>query len=161
MPEKSPPSTHGRGRPSSHESHEIDEIVKGYFLKGATPAYVMQETGFEKNTVYPRYQKLTQMVEDTSDKDFLERYKNERAQFVLSIDALLMKSHEILAYAEKKLEECKKQNDDFPTELIQKLLDVEKFILTLKKEKMNHPLNNNLDDLKNKIKKILGEMQDE
>ena len=78
----------------------------------------------------------------------------------MSLDDLLMKSYDVLSHIEKKLDECKRKGDAFPADQVQKFLDVGKFILVLKKEK-NQPLKVNDEDLKNRTKKILKEVDDE
>lgn len=152
--------SHTNGRPKTHEKHAIDQLIRDYYLKGIDPAYVIQETHFNKNTVYNKYKKYDLEIERAEEKDFIKKHQQKQSQFRLSLDHLLMKSYDVLSHIEKKLDECKKKGDALPADQVQKFLDVGKFILVLKKEK-NQSLGIDDKDLKERTKKILKETEDD
>lgn len=155
-----PKWTHRNGRPKTHEKHAIDQLIREYYIKDIDPAYVIEKTHFNKNTIYKKYKKFDAEIENADKKDFNIRYQQKKNQFCLSLDDLMLRSYNVLAYIEKKLDECKKKGDAFPSDQVQKFLDVGKFILLLKKEK-NEPRSLNTNELKAKTRKILEEIEDE
>ncbi len=135
MPETSPKHRR-RGRPTGIESLDIDQtITRMYLGEGASPGFIIQKTGFGKDTVYTKCKALLETIMDQNTKDFGEKIEQERIQFVLSMDSLIHQTHQVLEQVEKRLEKYFKKKQDPPEYLLQKFSDLTKNLVNMKKEK--------------------------
>jgi len=135
MSTKAKPETRGRGRPAGLEGLDIDKRIAELFLEGASPGFIIQKTGFDKNTVYTKYNALLAIAKEEDDKDFRVRYEQKRNQFVRSMEDLIDRTYTILNYTELRMSSymCKKK--DIPEFLIQKFIDLTKTLVMMQKEK--------------------------
>ena len=96
--------THRRGRPASQQDVRIDRLILDYYSKGSSAEFVIQKTGLNKNTVYGKFKELSDMIRRSDEKDFAEKYEEERSQYILSVDQLIFRTYRILTYIEEKIE---------------------------------------------------------
>ena len=145
----------GRGRPTSIESMKIDKQIRNFYLMGASPEFAIHETGLDKNTVYAKYGELSDEISSANAKNFLQKYEEQRAQHIVSIDHLIFKTYKVLTYIEEEIEKYHKNGTEIPELRIQKFSDIAKILLNLKKEKANYSIKLPVDD---ELKKIIKEM---
>lgn len=128
-----------RGRPTSKESIKIDKQIRNYFIKGASASYVILKTKLDKNTVYSRYRELADTVKQSMEKDFLERYEQEREQIIITFDQDIADVEEFLA----QIREVKKSVDPdkpFFAFLIKQEFDLMKFKFSIKDKKAGYAI---------------------
>ena len=152
--------THQRGRPASQQGVRIDQLMRDYYSKGASAEFVIQETGLNKNTVYSKFKELSDMIRRTNEKEFAEKYEEERSQYILSVDQLIFRTYRILTYIEEKIEKYHRSGSEIPEFLLQKFSDITKNLLNMKKEKASYTMKPSFDEnLKNKIKEVLENLE--
>lgn len=124
-----------RGRPTAPESVDIAKTIEDLFLQGASPGFIIQKTGFDKNTVYRKYNELLSIVKEQNEKDFRENYEQKKIQFVVSIEDLIWKTCKILNYTELRMEKYMRRKKDIPEPLLHRFSDLTKNLVAMQKEK--------------------------
>ena len=139
-----------RGRPSGQESVDIEKRIVDLYIQGASPSFIIQETGHHKDTVYAKCNPLLEIAKEQNAKDFREKIEQEKFQFVLSMDSLICRTYTILGHVEERIEKYMNKNRDPPEYLLQKFSDLTKNLMNMKKEKaeksMQLPLGKELQD---------------
>ena len=152
--------THRNGRPTCHKSHQIEAVIQDYFIKGVSAEFVIKDTGLNKNTVYGKFKELSDMIRRTDEKDFAEKYEEEKIQHIVSIDHLILKTYKILSYVEDAIKKHHDRGREIPEFLFQTFCDITKHLLNLKKEKASYVMKPSFDeDLKNKIKEVVENLE--
>lgn len=143
-------------RPTNQERIEIDRKVKECFLQGLSPAFAIQQTRLNKKTIYAKYKKLSEMVEDNDNTNFLEQYEEKKSQHIQFLDNLTVKAFKVLSSVECKIEESK--DNEIPIHLLQAFTSIMNSIISIAKERNHQSLKPKLEEtLKIKIRKELEE----
>ena len=134
-PMKARSETRGRGRPAGLDGLDIDRTIAELFIQGASPGFIIQKTGFDKNTVYPKYNALLAIAKEEDEKDFRERYEQKKDQFVRSMENLIDRTYTVLNYTELRMGRYTAKEKDIPEFLMQKFIELVKTIVMMQKEK--------------------------
>ena len=79
--------------------------------RGLSAAYVIDKTGFDKDTVYAYRREYYQTHEQKEDGiSVAQRYDEERTSTRLALDRITDKAFELFEYAENEIKDAKKKN---------------------------------------------------
>jgi len=141
-----------RRRPNNQEESEIDKAVRDLYLQGVSASFVIQATHLSKNTVYKKFKELAVMTREARNADFMQRYEEKQAQYVLFLDNLTSKAFNVLTYLENKIASCSR-NDEIPTYLLQMFSTILNNLISIAKERNVHALKpTTIEDLKKIIR---------
>lgn len=125
------------GRPTTQESQDIDKVIRDGFILGFSPRYLIQKTGLNKNTVYPKFRELEEEIRDDAPiLDAADERNRRRSQYYLTIDDLIARTYNMLDRVEEHIESCHKRNVEIPAFWLQKFTDLTKSLLNLQQKKM-------------------------
>lgn len=125
-------------------------VVADLFLQGASPGFIIQKTGLDKNTVYEKYGALLEIAKEQDAKDFRERYEQKKNQFITSMEDLIYRTTRVLDYIERRMERYMQKNKDIPEHMLQKFSELTKNLVNMQKEKaaknMKLPLSKEIEN---------------
>ena len=89
MNRKKPTPIKKKDTHSKQHSRNIDEACKDYFSRNLTAFTCVKETGFSKDAVYDRYDKLA--AECQSDTGYIQRQIVVKERYAIALDQLQIK----------------------------------------------------------------------
>ena len=100
------------GRPTLGEQIKMKAEVYRLLGRGLSAAYVIEKTGFDKDTVYSYRREYFQLLEQEEDgKSVSERNDEERFSARIVLDRLTDYAFEVLEFVRNEMNNSKKKNE--------------------------------------------------
>lgn len=127
--------THKPGRMTKQEQLRFDEFVIDCY-NNDVPADILIESGFNKNSVYSKYEKLEKEKKETIKKNYELRVLENREKQMRACDYQVFKTLSMLSSIDRQIQNC--GNGEVPAILYQQWVSISKILLDLRKEKRSY-----------------------
>jgi len=102
------------GRPPKKIEAEIANKLRPYFERNLSATFAAQKTGHNIKTVCNYFNKWSQEITESENKDFFAREIQERQSIVLALDNLLSEEHKILAELQSEVQAYRDKHKTIP-----------------------------------------------
>jgi len=107
-------NTMSNGRPTKLEQIMMQRTIRQCFVRGFSGRYTAEKTGIDKKTVGKYFGQWSEEIKNSTDKDFLEKYRLERERAILSYENLFSENYESLEEIKDEFEKHKKEKKPIP-----------------------------------------------
>lgn len=128
--------SHKPGRMTKQEQLEFDEFVIDCYNNGI-PADILIESGFNKNTVYDKYDELEKREREVIKKNYEQRVLENREKELLACNHQMFKTLRILSSIESQIQGYD-SSEEVPVVLYQQWSSISKILSDLRKERRSY-----------------------
>ncbi len=128
------------GRPPKKIEAEIANKLRPYFEKNLSATFAAQKTGHNIKTVCNYFNKWSQDITESENKDFFARERQERQSIVLAIDGLLSEEYKILAELQSEVQAYRDKHKTIPKTFTSSIQYCIKTIMELIEKKVPYAL---------------------
>jgi len=120
-----------KGRPTKKQSVQIKNVLWSSYVRGHSVSFTIQETGYDKKTVYKYFDEWDKQIHDNDEKNFQDKIRKEKERVDIAFDNLLFELDDPLNEIKKEMKSYKNKNEPVPRYLFSYYLKFVKHIANL------------------------------
>jgi len=120
-----------RGRPTKKQSVHIKNVLWPHYIRGYSVSFTIQETGYDKKTIYKYFADWDKQIRDNDEKNFQNKIRKEKERVDIALDNLLFELDDPLNQIKKEMKSYKNKNERVPRYLYGHYLQFVKEIASL------------------------------
>jgi len=120
-----------RGRPTKKQSAQIKNVLWSHYIRGYSVSFTIQETGYDKKTIYKYFAEWDKQIRDNDEKNFQNKIRKEKERVDIALDNLLFELDDPLNQIKKEMKSYKNKNEQVPRYLYGHYLQFVKEIASL------------------------------
>ncbi len=120
-----------KGRPTKKQSAQIKNVLWPYYIRGYSVSFTIQETGYDKKTIYKYFAEWGKQIRDNDEKNFQDKIRKEKERVDIAYDNLLFELDDPLNEIKKEMKSYKNKKEPVPRYLFGYYLRFVKEIVSL------------------------------